>query len=362
MRTKYGITKKELYQLAWQKPVLAQVEITRNCNQLCSFCFRSCSQNHVYEDLGIGIWKRIIDDLISIGVRRFDFSGGESFLHPEFTKIVEWTKLRGMEVNVNTNGTFDIAAITRYVNNFVFSVHGLGKVHNKIVGRKDSFSKIEENIALADQKGSKVTLNMCVVKMNLHQIVETFNYFNERYNIYKFAPFLPIQSHFGGTYECALEINQKNLDEYFEALLKIPTKQRKLKHGLQGILINNPKCYGSEIQLPNCAAGKYKMVVEFNGDVYPCHFFKSPLFLCGNLLKQTASDIWQNGQGFQVFRDLILNNRIDNQCLGCQKKHKCFSGCLAWSENYRQGGFGYAKDLRCEYRHAYIGNRSDKSL
>lgn len=35
-----GFSYKELFSLAIEKPVMAQLEVTRNCNQHCSFCFR----------------------------------------------------------------------------------------------------------------------------------------------------------------------------------------------------------------------------------------------------------------------------------------------------------------------------------
>ena len=35
-------SKTELHQLMWKKPNFAQIELTRNCNQSCIFCFANC--------------------------------------------------------------------------------------------------------------------------------------------------------------------------------------------------------------------------------------------------------------------------------------------------------------------------------
>lgn len=58
-----GFTRKELMSLIWQHPSLAQLELTRNCNQKCSFCFQGCQLNKNYQDLSLDDWKIIINKL-----------------------------------------------------------------------------------------------------------------------------------------------------------------------------------------------------------------------------------------------------------------------------------------------------------
>ncbi len=141
-----GFTKKELQKLMMSKPYFAQIELTRNCNFSCIFCFENCSNRKKYIDNSYEKWKEVIDKLYKIGVKYLHFSGGENFLHKDFIKILKYAKEKGFNILINTNGSFDITKAAEYADDFVFSVHGLNEVHNKIVGVPKSFEKVEKNI------------------------------------------------------------------------------------------------------------------------------------------------------------------------------------------------------------------------
>lgn len=73
------------------------------------------------------------------GVKQIHFSGGENFLYKYFVEIVQYSKNKGFEIVINTNGYYNIESIIDYADNFIFSVHGLFKVHDKITGVDRSF-------------------------------------------------------------------------------------------------------------------------------------------------------------------------------------------------------------------------------
>ena len=87
-----GFSKKELINLIWSRPNFAQVELTRNCNFRCKFCFENCDAKEVYEDKLPGMWKIVVDDLYNLGIKKIHFSGGENFLYPHFTEILKYSK------------------------------------------------------------------------------------------------------------------------------------------------------------------------------------------------------------------------------------------------------------------------------
>ena len=47
------MTDKELAELMWEKPYFVQIELTRNCNYRCVFCFENCDAEKKYEDMPI---------------------------------------------------------------------------------------------------------------------------------------------------------------------------------------------------------------------------------------------------------------------------------------------------------------------
>lgn len=353
----HGFEKKELLEMAWEKPILAQVEITSKCNQSCVFCYTGKKSLHEVKELPLLQWQEIIRKLGNLGVRRLDFTGRESFMHPDLTELVAWCKKLGFEVRINTNGTFDVSSALEYVNEIVFSVHGIGKIHDRIVGRRKSFDQIMLNVERASKRKIKTSVNMSLIKSNYHQMLEVFNFFNERFGLHKFAPSFPVLSRFGNAFEdIALVIERDLIEDYMHNLNKIPKDKLTLKHGFHSIFINNPRYYADNgLLLPNCAAGKYKLIVESDGNVFPCNFFKSEEFYCGNILSDDESVIWNSGKGFQKFRSIIIDEKIPQKCSMCLKKPRCFSGCRAWANMYKEGGFEYDRDMRCEIGSAFIG-------
>lgn len=79
-----GFTRTELAKLMWEKPYFAQVELTRNCNYKCIFCFENCNSEKKYEDKSFEEWKKVIDGLKLIGVKQIHFSGRRKFFIQRF--------------------------------------------------------------------------------------------------------------------------------------------------------------------------------------------------------------------------------------------------------------------------------------
>ena len=70
-----GFSRNEISELMWKKPHFVQIELTRNCNFRCVFCFENCDVKNKYEDKSFQEWKKIIDKLYILGVKQIHFSG-----------------------------------------------------------------------------------------------------------------------------------------------------------------------------------------------------------------------------------------------------------------------------------------------
>jgi len=353
-----GFERDELLQLSWGKPMMAQLELTRECNQRCIFCFRACCPEIKYPVLSGDQWKTIIGKLKRLGVRRLNFSGGENFLHPNFVSTIIFAKTEGFEVIVNTNGTFDCGPIAKYSDEIIFSVHGFKKIHESITGRQGSFEAAESHLMQVANLLTRVSVNMVLVKSNYEQMNSLFEYFDKLYNLHKFSPTVSIRSLFGFKHaDQALEITEEFLEDYKRRIAAIPAQKLELKHGFQTIYFGDPALYTKPVfPLANCAGGKYKLVIDCNGDVYPCNFFRDQEFYCGNILTDDEMKIWRTGKGFERFRKLALQETIPQKCHTCLKKARCMSGCRAWSSQYQNGGFENVSDLRCQIGNAFIGS------
>jgi len=352
----------ELYQLAWSKPSLAQVELTHNCNQRCIFCYNGHFENQNFKNLAETEWLVIFQKLFQLGIRDLNLTGSETFLYPNLIFLLKKAKEIGFRIRIDTNGMLDISEAIPYVEEFAFSVHGIGKTHEEITQTPGSFANLEENLLKALSNNVKILINMTLTKINYHQIKTVYEHFSNYSQNFKFSPFLAIPSNEGRNFDQhLLTINREFLKNYIGQLRTIPAERLVLKHGFHSIFINNPGHYDcSQILLPNCAGGKNKIVVDYDGAVYPCNFFKGKEHYCGNILTDDATKIWRSGKGFLPFRSLITEEKIPSTCKKCAKKPRCFSGCRAWTKLYRKGEFDYEKDIRCGLGAAYLRSRDNE--
>src|SRR5262245_2904971 len=75
------------------------------CNLTCHHCFISCSpHNRSFGFLDLATVQRLLDESVPLGVKEYYFTGGEPFLNPDMTAILELT-LRYGPATVLTNGT-----------------------------------------------------------------------------------------------------------------------------------------------------------------------------------------------------------------------------------------------------------------
>src|SRR5882672_9421801 len=75
------------------------------CNLTCTHCFISCSpHNHNFGFLDLENVRRYLDESVALGVKEYYFTGGEPFLNPDMTAILELTLQYGPATEL-TNGT-----------------------------------------------------------------------------------------------------------------------------------------------------------------------------------------------------------------------------------------------------------------
>ncbi len=344
----------ELFNLAIQKPILAQLEITQNCNQECSFCFKDCSYKKIYKDLSVTTWKKIIKQLADFGISNLNFTGGEVFLCKNFLNLVSYSKKQGIKnIVVNTNGTITlIGKDLSSIDSLVFSVHGLKKEHDTIVGRKGSFDNLVNNLKIAK---TKAAINVVVTPENINCLDNILKYF-KKYPLQFFS--FNLAGNINGETKITKSFFVK-YSSFLKRLEKVVGDKVLLRHGMQNIATNDKNFFDAKIPLPHCAAGKYKLVINYQGDIFPCSFFQNKDFYCGNILIDDLFTIWHHGKGFSFFREQYLkSSNLPIKCRTCFKRHKCGGGCFVW-RSLNKNTKKYDKDIRCDFGNAYSGIRNN---
>lgn len=83
------------------RPVLAQIVVTRRCNLSCGYCYE---YDKVSKPIPIDILKKRIDKLKQLKTVFVTLNGGEPLLHPQIADLVAYTSKLGMVPMINSNG------------------------------------------------------------------------------------------------------------------------------------------------------------------------------------------------------------------------------------------------------------------
>ncbi|MGC9004541.1 MAG: anaerobic sulfatase maturase [bacterium] len=78
--------------------------------------------------------------------------------------------------------------------------------------------------------------------------------------------------------------------------------------------------------------GNY-VVVEYNGDVYPCDFFVFKEWKLGNIMEKPLDEIIKDNEVFEKFKKLKTN--VYPECENCKWRFICNKGCPRFRVNYK---------------------------
>lgn len=223
---------------------------------------------------------------------------------------------------------------------------------------KNTFKKVENNIKLATNNNKSVLVNTVLIKDNIDNYLELLRYLEGKYNNLKYSPTIAIECKTGKKMFNSLDIDRETIEKYQSILNEVGEEKIVYKHGLRGLRCKDNK---KEFDMPVCAAGKSKLIIKYNGNVYPCNFFQTDEYLCGNVFEDDIRKIWKNGKGFESFRKYYLEKKLPDKCNNCQRVNNCFSGCRAWTQSYIDGKMNITSegDVRCELSDAFIRVRNN---
>ncbi|MCD6482683.1 MAG: radical SAM protein [Candidatus Aenigmarchaeota archaeon] len=329
-----------------QREFVVQWHLTHRCDMRCRFCYiphklKSMSTEEIDfpTKAAVSILDQISNFAKKLGlIPRINFSGGNPLLHPDFFHIVEQATEKGIRIGILGNPTASKRELKKLKELNIFryqiSIDGLEKTHDFFRGRGQfknaiKFLKLEGKIGI-----TRVVLST-VSEINYKEIPELayYLYKNRLVEIYDFARLVPIGE--GTTFKNTLLSTEK-----FKWLLYgMFLKYKKLweegikchignKEPLWALLyyelgILNPEYKKIKRIRGGCSIGRTGLVIDVNGDIYPCR--RAPIIL-GNIITDPNLTIEK------AFVHLLKNFRIKEnyECKDCKLFNIC-RGCPAIS-------------------------------
>ena len=307
---------------------------TMACNLRCKHCLVSAGKS-LRKELTTDEFKKIVDESIKLGVKRFYITGGEPFIKEGIFDLIKYiTKTKKCELIILTNGTlFDdkrIAALKKVMGpKLILQVSLEGpnaEIHDKLRGN-GSFDKAVEGIKKLVSIGITPVISTAISKLNEKAIGKTS----------KFLSKLGVQEH-NILWMHAKGRGANNVDDLFVSSDSIAKTMKKLKKSYkeQEIILDNVESLKVRVRTKRgrkndlCNNCYEKICVNADGNVYPCASLNGDKnFNAGNIRKKSLKDIWLNSKVMEKGRAISVQDKPE--CRECYLEYFCGGGCTSHS-------------------------------
>ena len=292
-------------------------EVLQRCPNNCIYC-SSNSSIKANSFVSFDVFREVVDDAVSLGLKRLCLSGGEPFLHPDLIKMVGYAKRNNLEVFIYTsgivvdnNGSYcslsedDLLELSKLgVNKLIFNMQAADeRTYNLVMGTRGFFDILKNSILRASSYGLFTEIHFVPMKINTHEIENVIRLANElKVRKISFLRFV-LQ---GRAHEHAdmLTMSKSETDSLKDVLVRIKSSKKI------DIRIGIPLSESGG--MARCDAGWGKIVIRYDGAVFPCEAFKCMdsinkdlLIKPDNVNEKRLSEIWKSSDFLNFLRNEI---------------------------------------------------------
>ncbi|MBC8551050.1 MAG: SPASM domain-containing protein [Candidatus Brocadiales bacterium] len=278
-------------------PSFIWIEPTNNCNLKCIMCPTGTGKIDVKKGfMDYTLYKRIIDETKEYTSAVTLAISGESLLHPEFFKMIEYASSNGVKILLNTNATLLTREKSRLlldsgISEISFAFDGLKKGTYEKARVGADFEKTLDNILyflrLKKEKRRKLPYAiLSILELEL-----------EDYSEMEKADFLRL---FDGLID---EIRSREVSTWGSTFKDTDTFSFR----------DNSNVYGPCSRLWSTAC------IAWDGDVVPCVYNANHEYVIGNIKNNRLMDIWNNEKMFRLRESMINGDylNISPLCENC---------------------------------------------
>jgi uncharacterized protein len=315
------------------------------------------------------ILRELVAQLSILSMERISFcwQGGEPTLAglDYFKKAMKYQSLfkipgQIVENSLQTNGILIDKKWAKFLARHRFlvgvSLDGPKEIHNYY--RRDhkgrgSYEKVLKGIELLKKYHVEFNILVLLNNLNIKQPIKLYHFLLDQG--FQYLQFIPCLEKNPKT----KEITKYSItpEEYGLFLCKIFD---------EWIKDDNPRVYIREFEesliayvtgeTPTCTfsseCGK-SIVIEYNGDIYPCDFFVDPMWLLGNITSNPINQVIKNGK-YKEFQ--LRKIKKSENCVNCSWIKNCNSGCPKhWIKHSNHSYF-------CQSYKMYFGYTKHKFL
>ena len=301
------------------------IEIIQRCTKNCIYCSSNSTIN-CDKYIEFDVFKKIIDEAIYLGLEKVKLSGGEPLLHKDIFGMIKYCKSKNLHVTIFSSGVYKnkqsipiniIKKMYKYGLDII--IFNLPSINNSIF-KTISGAGIDVNVVLKSIKESSKLLNTAInfvpMKINYNGLIDICNFALK--NHVKFVHLLALVNQGRATVYDNI-INMSNLDN---------NNLNLIIEYINNNIDNSILKVGKSINMDKpCNAIDEKLVITFNGDVYPCESLQNIKEINGN----KVGNIYNNSLSYIVENNIFLRQICKNGkkygCKGCISKYYFRKDC-----------------------------------
>lgn len=308
-------------------------ELTYRCSEMCIHCYnpgatrnnQEISHRGDLQELTLSDYKRIIDEMLGLGLVKVCLTGGDPF-SKEFTwELLDYLYEKDIAVDIFTNGqriTKEVQRLADYYPRLVgISIYsGIAKDHDAITRIPGSWKRSMQVVKELSELAVPMNLKCCVMQSNLH-------------TYYMVAD---LARQYGAKPQFEINITESNDGDVCAKQLRLTEEQLQIvlrDNNLALYVGKEAPNYGGvkrDSSLCSCGAGRTGFCLSPNGDMRACVAFTQ---VYGNLRMQTALDILNNSIGLHEWRKAVVADYEE-----CGKHSYCDYCNLCAGVNYTEHG------------------------
>ena len=323
----------------WESVTLLVKPVSADCNLSCVYCFyspKSLIDPEEHPRMSEETLRVLTEEALGTGARDVSFvwQGGEPTLAglEFYKKAVQLQALyrypaQNIRNSIQTNGVLIDAQWAEFLKkeNWLVgvSLDGDEAQHNsyRVDGGGGTYNGVRKALHLLQSK--MVPYNILALLNNVNVKAPKGLYSDLKKEGHRYLQFIPCIEYDPETneptnYSITAEEYGRFLIEVFDEWVKdIPNV---FVRDFEDIMIRevtgaSPNCVYSE-------CGQY-LVVEYNGDVYPCDFYVDPEWLLGNIHEDPIEELANS----EKFNEFIFNRQLPSKCKTCPWQRYCNGGC-----------------------------------
>lgn len=309
------------------------IEVTQQCPNKCIYC-SSMSSPDKTEALDFNTICQCVDDAASMGAKLINLSGGEPMLRTDIAQIADYIHNKGLKIRLYCSGIYYdgsyhtmpielLESIKGKVDNLIFNYESCcPELYSKIMGTAPyNLALLEETIKNAIQLGITVEAHFVPMKCNYRQIPETLKKLYSmgvtNISLLRLVP------------QGRVKENEDSVVLSVEEEQELKTMIVELSHKYEKTKLRLGKPYRSE-KIVSCNTGTVRLVVRYDGFVFPCGAFKDGIEEYGgsrpdNVKEKRLAIIYETSEYIENVRaDLkkYYDDEVTEPCFGqyCRRK------------------------------------------